>query len=80
MGATAVPKAVSITPLSAVEPPDNAQETVPVFVPVTVKNALKVIVPAFHDLGNATLNCAFSSLLGSKSKHFNSGLPAVPST
>ena len=50
------------------------------FVPVTVKKALKVTVPAFHDFGKATVNCAFSSLLGSKSKHFKSGRSAVVST
>ena len=49
VGATAVPKAVSITPLSTVEPPANDHETVPEFVPDTVKKTLKVTVPAFHD-------------------------------
>ena len=56
VGATAVPNAASIVSLSHIDTPDNAQETVPLFVPDTVKNALKVITPSFHDLGNATLN------------------------
>ena len=45
----------------------------PVFVPDTVKNAWKVTVLSFQDLGNATVNCACSSEDGSKSKTFNSG-------
>ena len=80
MGATAVPNAESIASSSAVATPDSAQDTVPLFVPDTVKNALNVIVLSFQDLGKATVNCAFSAVLGSKSKHFNSGRPAVPST
>ena len=37
-------------------------------------------MPAFHDLGNATLNCANSSASLSKSKTTMSGLPDVVST
>ena len=36
---TFVPKAVLLLTLSAIETPDNPHATVPVFVPVTVKNA-----------------------------------------
>ena len=43
VGATAVPKATSIASLSAVATPDSAQDTVPLFVPDTVKNALNVL-------------------------------------
>ena len=50
VGATAVPNAASIASLSAVATPDSAQDTVPVSVPLTVKNvALKVIVLSFQD-------------------------------
>jgi len=70
---TFVPNAVFWSPLSANATPDNPQAVVPVLVPVTVKNAWKVTVPSFHSLGNATVNCAFSSELGSKSKTFISG-------
>jgi hypothetical protein len=39
-----------------------------------------VTVPSFHDLGNATLNCANSSAPVAKSNTFKSGLSAVVST
>ena len=39
---TAVPNAVSIASLSAKATPESTHATVPVFVPDTVKNALKV--------------------------------------
>ena len=59
VGATAVPKLAPIASSSAVATPDSAQDTVPLFVPDTVKNALNVIVLSFQDLGNDTVNCAF---------------------
>jgi len=49
-------------------------------VAVDVQNTWKVTVPKFHDLGNATENCACSSEPSSKSKTSKSGLPAVVST
>ena len=46
VGATAVPKLAPIVSLSPIDTPDKAHDTVPVSVPVTVKNALKVITPS----------------------------------
>ena len=53
--------AVFKAPLSAIHTPCNPQTTLPAFASEFVQKNLAVIVPAFHALGNATLNVATSS-------------------
>ena len=64
---TAVPKAPMASALSATLLPANVHAT-PVVAASPTQYALYVIVPAFQDLGKATVNCANSSLSLSKSK------------